>query len=229
MNASITGSTNFCQFSKDEITTHTFANTDCLTRLIPDGCSYALSPPNQLLPGGGGSGSANVLTPAGCPWAVAEVAPPWITFTGTEAGTGNGTVSFTVAANTGGPREATADVGGQLLRVDQAASPNCPKTPIAEGNTSGTLEPTDCRSGQGGRLDAFIDLYTFSGVAGQRVRLEMNASVTSAQGGLDTFLYLFGPDGTVVAENDDIDLGRVTNSRIPVPINTFFTLPQTGT
>jgi hypothetical protein len=45
---------------------------------------------------------------------------------------------------------------------------------------------------------------------------------------LDTYLYLFAPDGSLVAENDDIVLGVETNSRIPAAAGSFFSLPQTG-
>ena len=55
--------------------------------------------------------------------------------------------------------------------------------------------------------------------------------MSDAAGGptVDTYLYLLAPDGSLIAENDDIDLGVVTNSRIPVAAGTFFTLQQTGT
>lgn len=50
----------------------------------------------------------------------------------------------------------------------------------------------------------------------------------AAAGTLDTYLYLFAPDGSLIAENDDIVLGTITNSRIPAAAGSFFTLPQTG-
>jgi hypothetical protein len=43
---------------------------------------------------------------------------------------------------------------------------------------------------------------------------------------LDTYLYLIGPTGAVVTENDDVVLGTELNSRIP--ITGFFSLPVTG-
>ncbi|MCA1633856.1 MAG: pre-peptidase C-terminal domain-containing protein [Acidobacteria bacterium] len=158
---------------------------------------------------------------------------PWLTVTAGASGVGSGASVYSVAPNTGGPLSALMDIAGQKATITQDASPNCAMVPIGDGgqlpNTN--LSAADCRSGQPERANAAADLYFFSGVAGQRVRIEMNAPIPpNAPGtGLDTFLYLFGPDGTVVAENDDIDLGRATNSRIPVTADTFFTLPQTGT
>ena len=64
----------------------------------------------------------------------------------------------------------------------------------------------------------------------------MNATITAQSGGLDTYLYLLAPDGSIVNQNDDIHLGIQTNSRIPcanVPsgpcATEFYTLTQTGT
>ncbi len=217
--------TNFCQFSRDEITNHSVDNTSCLTQLVAPGCTYSIAPAAQQFGSAGGSGGVNVTTGVGCGWAFAE-GLPWLTVTAGETGTGSGAASYTVAANTGGPRSGRADIAGQKLTVTQLASANCATTPIIVGQTlNGQLANTDCRSGQPDRPNAFIDLYTFSGLAGQRIRIEMNAAVAPPTG-LDTYLYLFGPGGTLLAENDDIVLGSQTNSRIP--LNGFFTLPETG-
>jgi hypothetical protein len=222
MNSFIQTTTNFCQFSRDEITNHVVGTGgSCLTRLTQPGCTYAISPAAQNFPATGGTGSANVTTTAGCNWAVAE-GVPWLDVTSGATGTGPGTSGFTVAINTGGPRNGLVDIGGQKLTVTQPASTTCGATQLTIPQTiGGDLSAGDCRSGQAERATAAIDLYTFTARAGQRIRISMSATAT-----LDTFLYLFGPDGTIVAENDDIVLGSETNSRIPV--NGFFTLPATG-
>jgi Metallo-peptidase family M12/Calx-beta domain/Bacterial pre-peptidase C-terminal domain len=233
MNSSVTQNpTNFCQFSLDQITSHvTGDGGSCLTRLTAPGCSYAISPASGFFTTSGGTGNVNVTATGGCAWGVAEGAP-WVTFTGPQAGTGNGATSYTVAPNNGkdGPRRAFVDIGGQQLQILQQGSPAClaTATPIAIGQTlSGTLASTDCIAAQPNRLTAFEDIYTFVARAGQRVRIEMTATTD-----IDTYLYLFGPDGSLVAENDDIQLGVNTNSRIPninnPPPNNFLLLPQTG-
>ncbi len=226
MNASVQDTSEFCQFSRDQITSHvTGSGGSCLTRLGQAGCSYAITPSSSFFTTAGGSGNVNVDATAGCLWGVAEGAP-WVTFTGPQAGTGNGATTYTVAPNEGkdGPRRAFVDIGGQQFAISQQGSPAClaTATPIAMGQTiSGTLSSTDCIAAQPNRLTAFEDVYTFTARAGQRVRIEMTATSD-----IDAYLYLFGPDGTLVAENDDIVLGTNTNSRIPV--SGFLLLPQTG-
>ena len=222
MNSFIQDTSSFCQFSKDQITNHTVGSGGaCLTRLTQPGCSFSLSPATQSFPASGGSGTTNITTTTGCNWAVAE-GVPWLDVTSGATGAGPGATSFTVAANTGGPRTGIADIGGQKLTVIQPASSNCGATRLTIPQTvNGDLATGDCRSGQAERATAAIDLYTFAARAGQRVKIEMTAT-----GDLDTFLYLFGPNGTIVAENDDVVLGSNTNSSIPV--NGFFTLPSTG-
>jgi hypothetical protein len=227
----------FCQFSIDQITEHT-ANFDCLTRLAAQGCTYSLSSSLKAFPSGGGTGSVKLTTSlSSCAWTATE-GSPWFAVTSGQSGAGSATVSFSVDANTDtGPRASAIDIGGQQLKIQQAASPSCPQTPVAPGQTiSGSLDATDCLSGQPGRPKAFADLYTFTARAGQRVRIEMNAAVKASDfdgqanvpdDALDTVLYLFGPDGSIVALNDDVsDNPHDTDSSIPT--SGFISLPQTG-
>lgn len=248
MNPSISSSQNFCQFSRDEITNHAIAMSTCLTPLTQPGCTYSISPPSQQsIPAGGGSASVTVSTTAGCNWAVAE-GESWLTVTSGASGTGNGTVNYSVTGNgVCGPRTGLVSIGGKILTVNQAGNPTyltdlSTATAIAPGQTlNGNLSSSDCPTGifdndeppgqETIRKNALMDRYKFNGMAGQKIRIEMNASTD-----LDTFLYLYGPDGSRVARNDDIQIGVQTNSRIPcvnIPAGPcslgFFTLPQTGT
>ncbi|HYO64141.1 MAG TPA: M12 family metallo-peptidase [Pyrinomonadaceae bacterium] len=225
MHPSLGGATqeNFCQFSRDQITNHAVNNTACLTALT-NGCSYSLSATVLPFPAAGGSATVNVTAGGGCNWGVAE-GVSWITVNSAASGTGSGSFTFAVAANTGAPRVAKINVAGRILTVTQGGSANCGSTPITAGQTiNGTLSESDCRSGLSDRENAFIDFYTFGATAGQQVQIAMSSTGTPV---LDTYLYLFGPDGTIVAENDDIVLGSQTNSRIPV--NGMLTLPVSGT
>ncbi|HYE13987.1 MAG TPA: zinc-dependent metalloprotease family protein [Pyrinomonadaceae bacterium] len=225
MHASITQSTTFCQYSRRQMEHHSILNAACLTRLTPAGCTYSVTPaaPQMFAPGGG-AGNIDITTGAGCNWGVVAAAP-WISVTTNETGTGPGASVYTVAANDGGTRRANVEVAGRVFTVTQAASSACIVTPINYGQTlTGTLGSPDCRSGQPDRIQAFVDRYSFTGLAGQRVQVEMTATSQ-----LDTFLYLIAPDGSVIAENDDIVLAQNTNSRIPPQSGAFFTLPQSGT
>jgi hypothetical protein len=219
--------TGFCQFSRDQITAYILGSGgSCLTRLA-GGCTYSLAASSVYASAGGGATGVGITTGGGCVWDVAESAV-WITPGG--SGSGSGTVGFTVAPNSGGPRSTVVDIAGRQLTVKQAAAPAClaAATQIGFGQTlSGSLAASDCLAvapaGEPERTSAFTDLYTFTGRVGQRVRIEMTSTGTPT---LDTYLYLFGPDGSLIAQNDDIVLGDETNSRIPV--NGFFTLPATG-
>lgn len=67
--------------------------------------------------------------------------------------------------------------------------------------------------------DNKFDVYFFQGLAGQVVNIAMN----NTSGTLDPTLYLVGPLGNLVAENDDAVAGENTNSLIA-----DFTLPADG-
>lgn len=64
-----------------------------------------------------------------------------------------------------------------------------------------------------------FDVYTYEGTANTNVTIGMNAT----GGTLDTVLYVIGPSGVLVAENDDAVPGENTNSVIA-----DFTLPEDG-
>jgi RHS repeat-associated protein len=81
-------------------------------------CTFAISPGSQLVGVGGGSGSFNVATGAGCHWDAAN-ANGWITITGGATGVGNGTVSFAAQANNGGSRTGAISVRGQVFTITQ--------------------------------------------------------------------------------------------------------------
>jgi hypothetical protein len=82
-------------------------------------CFNVLSPTSNSLPAGGGSGTINVTSGAQCAWqAVSNV--NWVTFTSSGMGIGNGSVSYTVAANsTGTTRKGRITVGNQVFTIKQ--------------------------------------------------------------------------------------------------------------
>jgi len=84
-------------------------------------CSYALSVNNGAFSAAGGSGSISVSTSYDCNW-TATSNDSFITITSDTNGTGNGTVSYTVAANSGAARTGTMTIAGQTFAVDQAGA-----------------------------------------------------------------------------------------------------------
>ena len=88
---------------------------------LPPGCTYLLRPPALSLPAAGSSHAVSVVAGGGCAWS-ATSSVPWITITSGNAGSGDGTIGFNVAANTGGPRGGTVLVAGQVLPVSQSGA-----------------------------------------------------------------------------------------------------------
>jgi hypothetical protein len=68
-------------------------------------CTYGLNPGSASIGLGGGSGSIEVTTPAGCGWS-AQSFVPWITVQPASGAAGPGRVQYTVEA-TSAPRQAT--------------------------------------------------------------------------------------------------------------------------
>jgi hypothetical protein len=85
-------------------------------------CAYSLSASSQSVGAASTTGSVGVTTDTGCAWsATANVS--WLSITAGASGTGNGTVQFSVAANTDPtPRAGTLTVAGQTFTVNQAAA-----------------------------------------------------------------------------------------------------------
>lgn len=86
-----------------------------------EGCAFSISPANLNTSANGSSGNMIfVTTQAGCAF-TATTSDSFITIDSGANGSGNGTVSFSVAPNTGAARTGTILIGGQLFTVNQAA------------------------------------------------------------------------------------------------------------
>jgi len=88
-------------------------------------CAFDISPKSQSFGASGGDGGVSVLTGGGCSWTAFSNAA-WITVTGGANGTGNGSVGYSVAANTGtSQRVGTMTIAGLIFTVTQAGvNPN---------------------------------------------------------------------------------------------------------
>jgi hypothetical protein len=83
------------------------------------GCGFSLATTSASAPAGGGSASFDVRTADGCAWA-ANSSANWLSITAGATGSGNGTVRYTAAANTGPQRAGTITAGGQTFTVNQS-------------------------------------------------------------------------------------------------------------
>lgn len=98
----------------------------------PAACSFTVSSVALNLAGVGGTASLTVTTGTTCAWTATSSAS-FVTVTSATSQTGPGTVSISVAENTGEARTATLSVGGQGVLVSQASG-----DPVF-GNWSGTI------------------------------------------------------------------------------------------
>jgi len=101
-------------------TTHTAATNvpaDC-----GGTCTFSISPTSASAPATGGTGTVSVTATAGCSWTAVSNAA-FITITAGASGTGNGTVSYSVANNTATTsRTGTLTIAGQTFTVTQAGT-----------------------------------------------------------------------------------------------------------
>lgn len=91
-------------------------------------CSYSISPPTSTVEAAGGTLTVTVATAAGCAWA-ANRNDSWLEIVAGSSGSGNGTVTYRVAANTGtsgtSARTGTLTVAGHTHTVFQKGAPAC--------------------------------------------------------------------------------------------------------
>ncbi|MBI1763974.1 MAG: S8 family serine peptidase [Acidobacteria bacterium] len=87
------------------------------------GCTYQIAPASAAAAASGGPGATaiTITADAGCAWTAASN-NTWLTITSASSGTGNGAVTYAVAANTGAARAGTLTVAGQTFMVNQAAA-----------------------------------------------------------------------------------------------------------
>ncbi len=121
-------------------------------------CSYNATPTSAAFTESGGNGSVTVIAQAGCNW-IATSNASWLTLTTGANGYGNGTVSYTVAANAGAARTGTLVVADQIVNITQAAGvppPNPTPTPATPGQVLISEFRID---GPNGSDDEFVELY----------------------------------------------------------------------
>jgi predicted extracellular nuclease len=81
-------------------------------------CSYNLASSSASFVAGGGSGSVGVIATAGCTWNATSTVS-WIIVTSGSPGSGNGTVNYSVSANSGPTRTGTLIIAGRTFTVKQ--------------------------------------------------------------------------------------------------------------
>lgn len=157
-------------------------------------CQYDIAPGGQSFASAGGAGNPITVTTGGaCTW-TARTSENWITVTGGASGTGNGTVNFTVATNTGAARTGTISIASQTFTVSQQPAP---------GQTvcTYTIAPTSQPIAAAGGAGTPVTVTTQAGcswAAGSNVSwISLTSSPTGSGNGSVTFTV---DANTVVAE-----------------------------
>ncbi|HTS17564.1 MAG TPA: choice-of-anchor tandem repeat GloVer-containing protein [Verrucomicrobiae bacterium] len=100
------------------------------------GCTYELGSTNQNFAAAGGSSTVGVIASNGCAWS-AMSNDGFITITGSTNGTGNGTVHYSVAANTStNPLSGSMTIAGLTFTVTQDGAG------VSTGSCTFTVSPT---------------------------------------------------------------------------------------
>ena len=86
-------------------------------------CDVTLAPTGVSAAAAASTGLVGVATGATCTWSATSSAA-WLTVTSGGSGPGNGTVGYSMTANTGAARTASLTIGGRQFSVQQAA-PAC--------------------------------------------------------------------------------------------------------
>src|SRR5882724_7234654 len=109
---------NACQgsfFESSSVDFSTLPGTHTFTFTVPDCNAFQLTPAATAFGSSGGTSSVLVVDSGACSW-TATSSQPWVTITGGASGTGNGTISYSVATNTTiDARSASIIVSGQFV------------------------------------------------------------------------------------------------------------------
>ena len=103
-------------------------------------CTFTLSPASQspTIAASGGTGTVTVTTASGCAW-TATTSSSFISISSGASGTGNGTVNYTVAANTGPARSGIISIAGQSFTVNQSGTGPAPISITTGSNLPGAI------------------------------------------------------------------------------------------
>ncbi len=104
-------------------------------------CTYTISPSSSSMAASGGTGAISVSAPAGCSWA-ASTGVSWASITSGASGSGNGTVAYSVQANTGAARTVGFSIAGKVFSLTQGGT-------TSSGTAGYTLTVTKAGTGSG--------------------------------------------------------------------------------
>lgn len=102
-----------------------------------DNACFTLGSSTATIPGNGGTATVQVSAPGSCSW-TASTSDLWISIESAASGTGDGTVTFLAAPNSGQARQGLLKVGGRGVLISQAAQNVAPTVlPLNPPSVSG--------------------------------------------------------------------------------------------
>ncbi len=180
-------------------------------------CTFSLNSGAQSFTAPGGTGSFKVTTGSGCNWAAASSAD-WIRPAFPTLGINNGTVNFSVLANTGAARSGALTVGGQTVTVNQAGAPaathfsvSAPGSATAAVSFNFTIAALDANNNT---VTGYTGTVHFSSTDGAAA-LPANATLTNGTGAFAATLKTAG-NQTIMATETAIS--GVTGTSAPIVV-----------
>lgn len=155
-------------------------------------CVITLPVGSTSVGGGSGSGTFALMDGTGCSWA-ATASVAWIHITSGAAGSGNGTVAFSVDANPGAARSGSIQVGTQAFTINQTVA----GPPLPTISTNGVADPWTYT--QGIAPGAWISIYgtnlanttqTWSPQSGQPLPTSLAGVTVTIEGTLAPLAYV---------------------------------------
>lgn len=123
-------------FYFDEISISTTFITGSGSPPPPPTCSYGINPTSLSFDGAAHTGSFSVTSQTECAWTATSNAS-WITITSGGSGSGNGTVAYSITANSGASqRSGTITAAGRTYTITQAAGAAACTYSLSPANTN---------------------------------------------------------------------------------------------
>ena len=179
-------------------------------QLTPDAtvagsCATTLSSTGPILaPAAGVTGTIQVSLAAGCNWSTYIPPQQWLTVT-PDTGSGNGTVTYTIAVNLGSVRQTTLFVAGHTFTVIQAANAIVPLTAapllsttaltFANQNLASSSVPQSVRLTNNGSAALQLSSLTIGGPNSRDFVVGDNCGASVAAAATCTLQVTFSPTG----------------------------------
>jgi hypothetical protein len=126
-------------------------------------CTFTLTPPSTVFPATAATGTVAVAAAPGCVWSAASL-NSYLTITSGSAGSGNGTVSFALTADSSSARVGTLAIAGQDVTISQ------------NGTVQGVVSVAPSSDTAGGTVLIPITLVANSGISADKIAFSVQVT-----------------------------------------------------